>query len=184
MLLDKVIDPQNFGSIIRSCTFYGVDKLIVNKKSRPSLSPAVINVSAGASEILDIYDLKHFKSFVQGEIIYTKYLDASERGWKVLSTTAQLEIVTSGKIKTKARSVNVNDLKLRKESNVLITFGSESKGLDEDIFSLTDYNIYIPPCLDSKMYGKAPFDLVDSLNVGVSVGIILDVVKRKLNTES
>ena len=95
-----------------------------------------------------------------------------------------MEIVTSGKIKTKAKSVNINDLKLNIDTNVLITFGSESKGLDEDIYSLTDYNIYIPPCLDSKMYGKAPFDLVDSLNVGVSVGIILDVVKRKLNTES
>ncbi len=31
------------------------------------------------------------------------------------------------------------------------------------------------------MYGKGPYCLVDSLNVGVSVGIILDVVKRKLN---
>jgi tRNA G18 (ribose-2'-O)-methylase SpoU len=67
VLLDKVIDPQNFGSIIRTSAFYGVDKLIVNKKSRPSLSPAVINVSAGATELIDIYDLKHFKSFVQGK---------------------------------------------------------------------------------------------------------------------
>ncbi len=99
----------------------------------------------------------------------------------MLSTTAKIENITSAKSKTKAKSVHINDLHLNKNSNVLITFGSESQGLDQDIYLLTDYNIYIPPSLDVNMYGKSPYDLVDSLNVGVSVGIILDVVRRKLN---
>lgn len=86
--------------------------------------------------------------------------------------------------KTKAKSINVNDLKLSRDNNVLITFGSESKGLDEDILLLTDYNVFIPPCLNFSMFGKSPYNLVESLNVGVSVGIVLDVVKRKLNTEN
>ncbi len=66
VLLDKVIDPQNFGAIIRTSFYYGVDYLIVNKNNRPSISPALSQVSLGTSELLDLYCVKFFNSFVKG----------------------------------------------------------------------------------------------------------------------
>jgi len=67
-LLDKVIDPQNFGSIIRTCYYLRIDYLIVNKKHRPAISPALCQVSLGASENMPLYCLKLFNSFIQGNI--------------------------------------------------------------------------------------------------------------------
>lgn len=68
VLLDKVIDPQNYGSIIRTCFYYGVDYLLVNKNSRPAITPALCQVSLGTSELSELYCVKHFSGFIQGKI--------------------------------------------------------------------------------------------------------------------
>ena len=67
VLLDKVIDPQNFGAIIRTCFYYGVDYLIVNKNNRPAISPALCQVSLGTSELMNLYCVKYFNAFVKGK---------------------------------------------------------------------------------------------------------------------
>ncbi len=67
VLLDKVIDPQNYGAIIRTCYYYGVDYLLVNKNSRPAITPALCQVSLGTSELSELYCVKHFSGFIQGK---------------------------------------------------------------------------------------------------------------------
>jgi tRNA G18 (ribose-2'-O)-methylase SpoU len=71
-------------------------------------------------------------------------------------------------------------LNLKKEDNIIITFGSENKGMDEDLYMLTDYNVYIPPSLDVAQSAQGSFNYVDSLNVSVSAGIIINYIKSKL----
>jgi tRNA G18 (ribose-2'-O)-methylase SpoU len=78
VLLDKVIDIQNYGSIARTCFYYGVDYLIVNKAHRPAISPALCQISLGACENMDLYCLKNFYPFIQGNISLLKRLKSGD----------------------------------------------------------------------------------------------------------
>lgn len=49
---DKITDPQNFGSIIRSCIFFGVKNLFIPKKNCCPLNSTVSKTSAGALELM------------------------------------------------------------------------------------------------------------------------------------
>ena len=82
---------------------------------------------------------------------------------------------------SKPETILVNQLPLQSYDNALIIFGSEAGGLEGDIFSLANYNVMIPPGLDMESINKGAYSLVESLNVGVSAGIILHTMKLKMN---
>jgi 21S rRNA (GM2251-2'-O)-methyltransferase len=171
VMLDKIIDPQNFGSIIRTCFYLGIDYIITNKIHSPHLTPAISNISQGASDLMNIYSAKFFTSFI---------LDSKKRGWKIVSTTAKKEPDQKSQIINKSRSISFLDLKLNKNENIILILGSESKGLEQSTFSFSDYNIYIPPCLDENKINAYNFQLIDSLNVGVTAGIIISHLKKQI----
>jgi len=55
----------------------------------------------------------------------------------------------------------------------MLVLGSEGEGVSRTISALASHRVMIPPLLNSKNIGKAPFDMIDSLNVGVSAATIL-----------
>ena len=69
MALDEVWDPQNFGALLRTAQYYGIDKIITCSKNSAPLSPAVSKASAGAMEILlskrSIYSTNNMEKFLQ-----------------------------------------------------------------------------------------------------------------------
>ena len=52
LALDSVQDPQNLGAIFRSALVLGVTGVVIPKDRAASISPAVVRVSAGATEHL------------------------------------------------------------------------------------------------------------------------------------
>jgi len=58
-----VTDPQNFGSILRSAMFIGVDGVIVNKRNACGLTATVSKVSSGALEFIPLYNVKFVSHF-------------------------------------------------------------------------------------------------------------------------
>lgn len=54
VILDSVTDPQNLGSIIRTCDAAGVHGLIIPKRRSASVTPAVSKASAGAVEYVPV----------------------------------------------------------------------------------------------------------------------------------
>lgn len=54
LLLDKIQDPQNFGSIIRTSAAFDVDGIIIPERRSVEVTPAVSKVSAGAVENIPI----------------------------------------------------------------------------------------------------------------------------------
>lgn len=50
LLLDNILDPNNFGAIVRSALCVGVDGIIIPKDRSVSSTPAVSKASAGALE--------------------------------------------------------------------------------------------------------------------------------------
>jgi 21S rRNA (GM2251-2'-O)-methyltransferase len=178
VVLDKILDPQNFGSIIRSCLYYDVDSLCVNKKHRPEISPAVNQVSLGASECMDIYAIKALRPFLNSKLNQI-ILAASINGWIIISINIHKENL---KNHPNVMSIPLDKLsdKINKQSNVIIVFGSEALGFDDNLHSFTNLNVYIPPNLDDSFINKGKFKFLDSMNVGVSAGIIINTIKNIL----
>lgn len=55
----------------------------------------------------------------------------------------------------------------------MLVFGSEGEGVSRAISGAADHRIVIPPQLRMDQLGQYPFDMIDSLNVGVSAALIL-----------
>lgn len=82
LFLDQVTDPQNFGSILRSAMFIGVDAIVVNKLNSCGLTPVVSRVSSGALEFTELYQVKFVSNFL---------LEARKLGWNIVSTNLSEE---------------------------------------------------------------------------------------------
>lgn len=67
----------------------------------------------------------------------------------------------------------IDDLKLGRDENIILVLGSEGEGVSRSINKLADYRVMIPPQLAAEQIGKYPFNMVDSLNVGVSAGVLI-----------
>lgn len=52
LLLDQIQDPQNLGTLIRSAEAFGVHGVILPTARTASVTPAVVNTSSGATELL------------------------------------------------------------------------------------------------------------------------------------
>ncbi len=82
MVLDRVTDPQNFGSILRSVFFLGADGIIVRKRGSCPLTPAVSKVSSGAMEYQPVLQVKFLSQFLQ---------EAKRAGWVLITTQTEEE---------------------------------------------------------------------------------------------
>ena len=194
ILLDQIVDPQNFGSVIRSAFFLGSDAVLMNKNNKPPLSATVCKVSSGASECLDLFAVKNMRKFL-GQAIGSK--------WTVVTTSIekdhdiQLRISPDKSNAEKenqeeeqssensdktvlTQNISLTELNIPKGSNVILVLGSEANGITSDLTGVSNYNVHIPPLLNKELIGKHPFNIIDSLNVGVSAGIIINHIKSSL----
>src|SRR5690606_32415070 len=62
VVLDEVVDPQNFGGIIRSAAALGAAALLFGKDRAAPLSPAAVKASAGAVEHIDLIQTANIPS--------------------------------------------------------------------------------------------------------------------------
>lgn len=54
LLLDQLQDPQNLGTLIRSAEAFGVHGIVLPLARAASITPAVVNASSGATELVRI----------------------------------------------------------------------------------------------------------------------------------
>ena len=54
LLLDQIQDPQNLGTLFRTAEAFGVHGVILPSARSASVTPAVVNASSGATEMLQI----------------------------------------------------------------------------------------------------------------------------------
>ena len=69
--------------------------------------------------------------------------------------------------------ISIEELELKGYDNIILVLGSEGEGVSRSINRLADHRIMIPPQLSKDHIGKFPFNMVDSLNVGVSAGLLI-----------
>ncbi|MBW1975566.1 MAG: 23S rRNA (guanosine(2251)-2'-O)-methyltransferase RlmB [Deltaproteobacteria bacterium] len=122
LLLDSVEDPQNFGSILRSAAFFGVDGVIITEHRCVSVTDAVSKVSAGALSHVPVIRVKNL----------VKTMDKlREAGFMI----AGLDVHAN-------ESIYTADLSLP----LALVVGNEHKGLRRLVREHCDLRVIIPPC--------------------------------------
>eukprot|EP01015_Nassula_variabilis_P028411 TRINITY_DN5936_c0_g1_i3.p2 TRINITY_DN5936_c0_g1~~TRINITY_DN5936_c0_g1_i3.p2 ORF type:complete len:179 (+),score=32.86 TRINITY_DN5936_c0_g1_i3:63-599(+) len=160
---DQITDPQNFGALLRSAFFFGVDGILVDEDKRCPLTPAVSKASAGAMELLEVYC---------AERVDKLFKECKNSGWRIISASVT---PIDGKNITP-----MTDIKIQPNENIILVMGSEYEGIRKHILNTSNDLVYIRPGISEEDY-KFPFTLVDSLNVSVSCGVLLSHIKNKLH---
>ena len=61
MVLDQITDPQNVGSIMRSCALFNCKGIIVSKNNSPELTPSLLKAASGAAELVNYYKVTNIR---------------------------------------------------------------------------------------------------------------------------
>ncbi|MBN1886929.1 MAG: 23S rRNA (guanosine(2251)-2'-O)-methyltransferase RlmB [Thermoflexales bacterium] len=66
LVMDRVQDPQNVGTLLRTAEAVGVDGVIIPEHRAASITPAVVNASSGATEHLRIARVTNMTRALEG----------------------------------------------------------------------------------------------------------------------
>ena len=61
LALDQITDPQNIGSIMRSCALFNCKGIIIAKDNAPDLTPSLYKAASGAAEIVNYFKVTNLK---------------------------------------------------------------------------------------------------------------------------
>lgn len=136
-LLDSISDPGNLGTIIRSAVAFGIDGIILYGNCVDLYSSKVIRSATGNCFKIPIIQLKTKDELIKNFKSHTKIATA-------LSKENNISLKECAKI-----------------DKFIVMFGSEAKGLNEDLIKIADKNIRLEMNKN-----------VESLNLSVSASII------------
>ena len=118
--LDKIQDPGNLGTIIRTTVATNIDGLFVSRDSVDLYHPKVVRASAG----------EWFNSHKAiSEDLKDEILQLQTQGLQVLATVPN-------------SNINYWEIDLRKPT--IIVLGNEGSGISTDLIDLADYSVKIP----------------------------------------
>jgi len=143
ILLDRISDPGNVGSILRTCWAFGVDGVLMTKGCVDPFNPKVVRSTMGA--ILNVP--------VITDVSTEQLEDLNKLGYMFMST----DISGSEKYSS-----------VQYGRPLVIIFGSEAQGINDDLRRRCDFFINIP------MNPR-----VDSLNVAAACAIIISEAGRQ-----
>ena len=120
LALDAVTDPQNLGAILRTAECFAVDAVIWSKNRTAPLSPSVSKASAGASELLNCFELSNLSEGLRR---------LKSRNFWLVAAEAGLEAVPLEEFEFPAKCA--------------LVMGSEGEGISRLVQSLADYHVRI-----------------------------------------
>lgn len=144
LVLDEVMDPQNFGAALRSAYFLGASGVLTCSRNSAPLSPVVSKASAGAMEAMPVHSAQNLPRTLSA---------AAASGWQIVGATSD------------PTSLNCLDVNVRQPT--LLVLGNEGVGLRTTVRNVCQTLVKVDTghITDS--------DSVDSLNVSVATGILL-----------
>jgi 21S rRNA (GM2251-2'-O)-methyltransferase len=188
LLLDGITDPGNLGNILRTAYFYGVDAVaIATNTCAPISSPVVAKAASGSLEALNLLAVPTPANFVR---------NSRGCGWQIHAAVApaapgtrRLAPSTSAPQRRHTTRTIASSTPLVRDP-VLLMLGAEGEGLRENLVSKADVLVSISPMSDeggghahplsrgrvyhTKEPRRAVDVGVDSLNVGVAAGVLVD----------
>ena len=122
LVLDRLLDIQNVGAIIRSCHAFGVDSVMVHPTGCSPFGRRAIRVSMGSIFQMKIFHSQDFAADLQ----WLK----DEGGYQIVATANSSD------------AVSVRDAEF--SSRGVMVIGNEDKGIGEFISSFSDLKVKIP----------------------------------------
>jgi len=61
LVLDQITDPQNIGSIMRSCALFDCKGIVVSKDNSPELTPSLLKAASGAAELVNYFKVTNIR---------------------------------------------------------------------------------------------------------------------------
>ncbi len=117
VFLDNINDPGNMGTIIRTCSWFGVDEIAISRNSADIYNSKVIRASQGAIFNINIREDLDLESELR---IY------SENGFEIFLADA--------------KALNtLSILEVRTGSNFAVVFGNEANGISQMISGNENY---------------------------------------------
>ena len=120
ILLDRISDPGNLGTIFRSAAWFGAKWVVVAEGSVDSYNPKVVRSAMSAIPVIEI---------VQDESIPNALIELKKIGFSAIAST---------------QSACDNYTSLEFPGKTALVFGSEAAGLSKDVLSLCDRTVCIP----------------------------------------
>ena len=167
--LDELANAENLGSLVRNCTAFGVQALIVGETcSSPYLRRAVRN-SMGTIFQLPIIELNNRR----GEISEPLKPDGSlkRRDDPIITLAETLQTLRKNGVKCVAAHPRPDGKTLAQADltgDVCLVFGSEGNGISEKVLAACEEAVAIPMA-----------NQVDSLNVSAAAAVFLHEVVRQ-----
>jgi 21S rRNA (GM2251-2'-O)-methyltransferase len=168
--------------VVRSALYFGVDSLIVRTEHTAPINSTVSKVSAGAVEYADVYGVKSTLRCVQ------KHLDA---GWNVLGATTdsvgRAAVVTNSERATEFDSddqapqtpaFDTAHLGGLPRKHTLLLLGSEGTGLRKHLLEVVTGTVSVRGSPSAHLDTPT----LDSLNVGVAAGMLMQHLSEHLST--
>ncbi|MBL7129572.1 MAG: RNA methyltransferase [Ignavibacteria bacterium] len=140
--LEKLNDPGNLGTIIRTCYWFDVDEVLISRNSVELYNSKVVRATQGALFNLIIREEQNLTNELKK--LYSK-------GFEIYLADSE------GKFE-------LSEMNFKKSSNYVFVFGNEANGISEKLKQNKNFNT-----LRIKRNTNC-----ESLNVGISVGIILN----------
>ena len=104
LVLDQITDPQNIGSIMRSCALFNCMGMVVSRDNSPELTPSLLKAASGAAELVNYFKVTNIRRSL---------LDFKKNGYWIYGFDSS--------------SNYKSDLNFEKKS--VLVFGSESRGI-------------------------------------------------------
>lgn len=122
LVFDNIQNPNNLGAILRTCTAFNIENIILANGSVDPYNFKVIQASMGYGLNKNIINANNLSKIIK---------DLQTKGYKVYATG----------FNKKAVSLQQLDVKRNK---IAIIFGNEGSGLKTDQMNLCDQTVYIP----------------------------------------
>ncbi|KAK5682605.1 hypothetical protein LTS10_005733 [Elasticomyces elasticus] len=176
LMLDGIVDPGNVGNILRTAHFYGADAVAIATATCCSLTSAVLaKASSGACEAVPLLALPKPSSFV---------VDSAKAGWRIyaaVAPSASTSVTTVKEIVTTATTSTIAMNSPLRKHPIILMLGAEGEGLRANLVRQADCLVSIE---QARSATKATDVGVDSLNVSVAAGVLMEAFLQKpLNTE-
>ncbi len=120
ILLDRIEDPQNLGSIIRTAAAAGVDGIFIENRRCASVNSTVMKVSCGSLTKVKISRINNLKNIIP---------DIREKDIPIISAIQQGNNLWT---------------EVDYKKGAALIFGGEAKGIRKTLIENSDYTIRIP----------------------------------------
>lgn len=111
VILDEITDPQNLGSILRSCDAAGVHGVIIPKRRAASLTPIIGKISAGAVEyvpVAKVTNINQTMNYLKENGLWIAGADAEGQPYYDKDMTGPLALVVGSEGKGLGRLIKEN----------------------------------------------------------------------------